>query len=115
MIKKISIKIGINTKFETISETKFDKKTKKGDLILDICNFYNSTNYISPIGSYEYLKNQQTNFKNINIIFQNYKHPCYKQIDDEFIPYIGIFDMLFNIGFKNALNIIRSGRNYENM
>ena len=37
-----------------------------------------------------------------------------EQLDDNFIPYIGIFDLLYNEGLENSLKIIRKGRKYEN-
>ncbi|WP_223280423.1 WbqC family protein [Virgibacillus halodenitrificans] len=38
-----------------------------------------------------------------------YNHPFYNQLGSGFIPYIGIYDLLFNEGFDNTLPIIRSG------
>ena len=42
-------------------------------------------------------------------MYSNYEHPIYNQVGKQFIGYIGIFDLLFNEGFENSLNIIRSG------
>ena len=43
------------------------------------------------------------NFKNagINIVFQNYNHPTYKQLYKNFIPNLSVLDLLFNYGTKS--------------
>jgi len=44
---------------------------------------------------------------NIELIFQNYNHPMYKQVYDPFIPYLSIVDLLFNEG-PSSLDIINN-------
>ena len=117
IITKISEKLKLNTKIMKLSETTYQKNKSKGDMILDICNYFHTTKYISPLGSKEYLDKVKNNFsdKNIDIYYQYYQHPIYNQIGDKFIPYLGIFDLLYNEGFENSAKIIRSGRKYLNM
>ena len=43
----------------------------------------------------------------------NYEHPEYRQEGEGFIPYIGIYDLLFNVGFSESLTYIQEG-NREN-
>jgi len=114
LITKISEKIGIKTEIIILSETNFKSNRKKGELILDICNYFNATDYISPAGAKEYLQNTKELFNkhNVNIKYQNYHHPTYNQIGNEFISYIGIIDLLYNEGFKVAKDIILQGREY---
>ena len=116
IITKISEKLKLNTKIIKLSETAYQKNKSKGDMILDICNYFHTTKYISPLGSKEYLDKVKNNFsdKNIDIYYQYYQHPIYNQIGDKFIPYLGIFDLLYNEGFENSAKIIRSGRKYLN-
>ena len=116
IIKNISQKLGINTKFTLLSKSDFNSDSKKGTLILDICKSFYTQTYVSPLGSYEYLQKSRDNFKksNIEVLYQMYKHPTYEQLSKEFIAYIGIFDLLYNHGFEASLEIIRNGRNYEN-
>ena len=115
IIKKIAEKLQINTEFIILSKTGFEQKSSKGDLILDICRYFNATDYISPLGSKEYLNKEIDNFNDsqIEIFYQYYEHPIYRQLGKEFIPYIGIFDLLYNEGFENSAKIIRSGRKYK--
>ena len=116
IIKKIVEKLKITTQILILSQTDYQKETDKGDLVLDICKYYNVKEYVSPLGSKNYLETVKEKFisKNINIYYQYYEHKEYKQLSEVFIPYIGIFDLLYNEGFENSINIIRKGRNYEN-
>ena len=115
IIKSISKKLQFNTEIITLSETSFNTNASKGELILDICEYNNTTEYISPLGSKDYLDKEieEFNKNSINIYYQYYQHPQYNQLGNEFIPYIGIFDLLYNEGFEHSKNIILSGRNYK--
>jgi len=115
IIKEIALKLKIDTEIIVLSKTDYKMESNKGDLILDICKYFTTTDYISPLGSKDYLETVKNKFKdeNIDIYYQYYNHPIYQQIGDEFIPYLGIFDLLYNEGFENSIKIIKSGRRYE--
>jgi len=114
LITKLANKIGINSEFIILSKTNFNSNKKKGDLILDICKFFKTNIYVSPIGAKEYMKEVLEKFKkeNIDVIFQNYNHPTYPQLSKNFLSHIGILDLIYNVGFEKAKDIIISGRNY---
>jgi hypothetical protein len=44
------------------------------------------------------------------VYYHDYTHPVYEQLHGDFLPYMGIIDLLFNVGFQNSLEVIRSGR-----
>ena len=48
--------------------------------------------------------------QNIKLFYHDFEHPLYMQVDNNFIPYLGIFDLIFNCGFDEALKKIRFGR-----
>jgi len=116
MIKKISNRIGIQTNISVLSETDFSSENKKSALLLDICKYFKATEYISPLGAKNYLEQDRSLFEreNIKITYQNYHHPKYPQLGTSFLPYMGILDLLYNVGLEESLNIIRKGRKYEN-
>lgn len=115
IIQKISQKFEFDTKFIVLSQSNFETDKAKGDLILDICKFYQTSEYISPLGSKEYLDKSLQDFidSKIEVFYQYYNHPIYNQLGKEFIPYIGIFDLLYNEGFEKSREIILSGREYK--
>ena len=77
------------------------------DKILYILKHLQSTKYISGDGegSKRYIDENLFKENNIELIWQNYKHPVYKQQFGEFIPYMSILDLIFNEGL-NSKNII---------
>jgi len=116
LIKAISEKIGISTKFIIASELG-EVNGKKDELLLSICKSLNCTIYLSPKGSSVYLKENCSGEKfkksGIDIFYQNYNHPVYNQIGNNFISHLGIFDLLFNEGFDRSFEIIKSGHSKE--
>lgn len=114
-ITSIAKKLLYTTEMITLSKIDFAFNSSKGNLILDICRFFSASDYISPIGSKTYLNDEIKKFKNANILiyYQKYHHPTYNQLGNNFIPYIGIVDLLYNEGFENSKKIILNGRCYE--
>jgi hypothetical protein len=114
IITAIAKKMGIETEIVTTSQLEKISEATKEDLVLDICEYFNAKQYVSPIGAKEYLEHGRKKFdkKNIEILYQIYHHPAYNQLGDTFIPYIGIFDLILNEGFERSMETIRSGRDY---
>ncbi|RXJ86225.1 WbqC family protein [Arcobacter sp. CECT 8985] len=48
--------------------------------------------------------------KNIDIVYQYYKHPIYNQVGENFIYQLGILDLLFNEGLESSKEIMLKGR-----
>ena len=84
---------------------------KRSQLLVNICETLGAGSYLSPIGSAGYLLAELNLFEeqNIEVSFQNYEHPQYRQQFGEFIPYASVLDLLFNEG-EHAGQIVRSGR-----
>jgi hypothetical protein len=47
--------------------------------------------------------------KGIDVVFQHYEHPQYRQLFPPFCPYASVLDLIFNEGDR-ALEILRKGR-----
>ena len=110
LIKWLKEEIGINT--EIYRSSKINIYGKKTDLLISICKYFNEKDYLSPIGSEKYINENNIFYENgINLIYQNYDHPIYKQMFGHFISYLSVLDLLFNEG-KRSLEIIRKGRKY---
>lgn len=78
-----------------------------GDRIMYLLKKLNATKYISGTGpgSMRYINEQEFKDNNIELIWQSYKHPSYKQLYGDFKPYMCILDLLFNEG-TNSKNIL---------
>lgn len=112
LIKQICSKIGIETKFIKSSDLK-SSEGKKDIRLVKICKELSAEHYLSPIGSSAYIElnspGGEFTKNNIKLNYQNYKHPIYPQLYGDFITHMSIVDLLFNVGFNDALSIIRSG------
>jgi len=99
--------LGIRTNIVRSSE--MDCQGNKSELLAHLCKQLNASIYISPPGSKEYM-DQSTVFKenNIEVMYHEYLHPTYNQINGEFEPFMSIVDLLFNCG-DLSLQIISSG------
>ena len=112
IVKKLCSKLNINTEIIVLSETNFNTNSLKGEQVLNICRFFEVSDYISPLGSKNYLDEviNVFNKNNLSVEYQHYWHPTYQQLGIKFIPYLGIFDLLYNEGFDSGSVIIKSGR-----
>ena len=112
-ITTISRMLDITTPFVKSSDLS-DISGAKGDLILNISKKMNASTYVSALGSKEYLEKNRESFNkaSIKLEYQYYQHPSYEQIGSDFIPYLGVLDLLFNEGIMNSKEIISKGRSF---
>jgi len=113
LIYAIKEKIGIKTK-TLRSSSLLGISGKKDVRLVNICKKLSMDTYVSPIGSSDYINSTslggQFIHDGINLFYQNYQHPVYKQNHSNFLSHMSVVDILFNYGFENSLDIIRSGR-----
>ena len=86
----------INTEFMMASQ--LPVSGKKGQLMLNICDHLSTTEYLTTVGSRNYLENHASQFvkSNIKISYHEFQHPTYEQKGGEFLPNMSILDLLFN-------------------
>ncbi|WP_332649057.1 WbqC family protein [Lysinibacillus sp. 54212] len=65
--------------------------------------------YISGTGAKVYNDENYFNERQIQLIYQNFKHPNYQQLFGDFLPNLSIIDMLFHCG-PETIEIIRKQR-----
>ena len=81
---------------------------EKSDLVLDMCKKLNARKYIFGSNGVDYVEPNSFKKNNIEIFFQHYNHPTYKQINGNFLPYMSVIDLLFNEG-PGSKSIILKG------
>ncbi len=71
------------------------------DIILQLCLKVGAKVYLSGPDGRTYLNLEDFESKGIKVIYHDYKHPEYTQLNStEFIPYMSSVDYLFNYGVK---------------
>ena len=78
---------------------------KKHDLILNLCKYFSADHYLSGALGADYLKVNDFTDAGIKIEYQEYIHPVYSQLWDNFEPNLSIVDYWMNCG--NELNILQ--------
>ena len=99
----------INTPRKKSSQLKIDDVSSQK--LLKICEKLNATTYRSGIMGKEYL--DENIFKNasIDVIYENFQHPTYNQLDSNFLPNMSIIDLLFNEG-NNSRQILQNSKDF---
>lgn len=98
--------LDINVEYHKSSELNFEGH--KSDLVLDMCKKLEAKLFIFGALGRDYAKEEDFSQKGIKIYFQDYNHPAYPQLYNNFLPYMSIVDLLFNCGDK-SLEILMQG------
>ena len=80
----------------------------KSELVLDMCKKLGASKYIFGRMGQSYACEESFARNKIELIFQEYKHPIYRQLYGKFIANMSVLDLLFNEG-RNSLNKIMYG------
>lgn len=97
--------LGFNMEFLRASE--LNPHGKRSDLVLNICKLANADTYISGPTGRDYLKVDDFCKCGIEVVFNDFEHPFYKQYNrDDFTPYLSVIDLLFNYSPEEARDII---------
>ena len=103
LIEFITRAMGIHCDF--IRSSELDIEGGQTEDIIKICRQVGATDYVSGTGCFEFFEPEQFRGTGINLHFQLFEHPTYKQIGDGFIPNMCVLDLLFNCG-ERSLEIL---------
>ena len=76
------------------------------DRLIDICKSVGADTYLSGQDGANYMNLDRFKENNIQVIFQEFNHPFYPQLYNEFQSHLSVVDLLFNCG-PESLEIIR--------
>lgn len=97
-----------NIEIEIIYASILKPVGKNNEFLVDILRKVNATTYLSGIGARNYYNPEPFENANIEVIWQDFKHPFYPQLYGDFIPYLSSIDLLFNCGIVKSREILRS-------
>ena len=107
--KKLFDILGI--KIKTYISSELDVHEKDPNLrLIKLCKKIKATTYLSGIGGKNYLNEDLFNNNKIKLEYQNFKHPVYLQLYDDFIENMSIIDIILNHE-KKSLKIIEESNN----
>ncbi len=101
--------LNIDTKIISSSEICNNKNFNGTEKIFYILDQLKATKYVSSNGpgSLRYINEKQFEEKNIDLIWQEFNHPQYKQMFGDFKSHLSIIDLLFNHG-PESIKYIKS-------
>ena len=100
MLNALSIHVKV------LKSSEMNVEGNKGDLLLGICRKVGAEVYLSGISGRDYLDLSMFAQAGIEVRFQKFFHPIYKQIHDPFFPCMSSVDLLFNYG-PDSLDVIK--------
>jgi hypothetical protein len=92
--------LGIQIPIVKLSD--FKVEGRKSELLIRACKAVGADTYLSGSGGKQYMELSQFEAADVNVIWQEFTHPAYKQLFPElaFIPNLSILDVLFCCGLE---------------
>jgi hypothetical protein len=87
-------------------------RSRKSELVLDLCREVGARHYISGMHGRDYLDVEAFAAQGIGVSFQDYKHPSYEQGRSGFEPYMSVIDLLFHHG-PESRDILCAGQELQ--
>jgi hypothetical protein len=101
LIKAIATMIGLDTKFKETSDLP-EISFKGTKALVEFCKLVNADTYLSGLSGKHYIDEKLFEDANINLIYQDFKYPVYKQFNSkEFHSVMSIIDVIFNCGHES--------------
>jgi hypothetical protein len=91
--------LGIDRKIQRSSQLGIEGE--QSGRLLDICRHFKADRYLSGDSAQNYLDIEAFAQQGVQVEWQSYQHPVYRQLHGEFIPYLSIIDLVMNLGEKS--------------
>ena len=110
LIKRIRNALGIKTALH-VASLMIGEELSGLNHIIELLKIMKADTYISGTGegSKRYIDPEVFKKNNIKLKWQEFEHPIYPQLGNEFIPGLSIIDLLFNCG-PESLNILMGNK-----
>ncbi|HDK7159464.1 TPA: WbqC family protein [Clostridium botulinum] len=103
----------LRVKTQIYNDKDFEFEGNKTKLLIDMCKKLDCDTYLSNKGSENYVETEEFTKVNLNHKYLNFIGKEYKQCFRDFIPYLSILDMLFNIGHLETRKVLDNLNNYK--
>lgn len=79
----------------------------KVDRLIRICQRFHADTFYEGASGKNYIDEAAFAEHGIQVVYQEYRHPVYRQLHGDFIPYLSVIDLLFNHG-PESLDILKN-------
>jgi len=77
--------------------------------LIEICRHFGASRYLSGNAAKAYLDIEMFDKARIEVVWQDYVHPRYRQLHGEFVPYLSALDLVLNMGPESP-KVMRENR-----
>jgi len=105
IVRKLAKILGIDTPIYVASELG-EFPQDPDERLIAITKHFGSDTYLAGTGGRGYMDLAKYHERGIKVIFQDFKHPVYRQLFDGFEQFMSVIDLIYNHGDK-SLTILR--------
>lgn len=103
-IKKLANCLGMNNK-KIVRSSSLDVRGERIERLVTLCKIFKADVFYEGAAGKNYIDSKHFEEQGIRVEFQDYEHPVYNQLHGDFVPYLSVIDLLFNLG-PESLSII---------
>jgi hypothetical protein len=108
VVRKLAALLGIATPLHVASELPTFPEDPDERLIA-VTRHFGADTYLAGSGGNDYMDLDKYETAGIQVVFQEYRHPEYRQMFGKFEPFMSVVDLIYNHG-RDSIEIIRRGR-----
>ncbi len=97
LIERLSAALGLD-QGSAVKASDFDLREDPTDRLIDICKSLNADTYLSGQDGGNYMDLERFKQSGIRVVIQDFNHPVYPQIFNDFRSHMSVVDLLFNCG-----------------
>lgn len=103
-IERTADALGLSQK-PAVKSSQLELREDPTDRLIDICKEVKADTYLAGQDGMKYMDLERFKENGIGVIIQDFKHPVYPQMFNDFQSHMSVVDLLFNCG-PESLNII---------
>ena len=104
LITELANCLGMNDK-KIVRSSSLGVRGGRIERLTTMCKIFKADIFYEGTAGGNYIDEKHFEEHGIMVEFQDYKHPVYKQLHGDFVPYLSVIDLLFNIG-PESLSVI---------
>jgi len=104
LIERLKAAIGLEQR-PTVKSSDFNLGEDPTDRLIDICHALKADTYLAGRDGTRYMDMERFKQSGIKVIVQNFNHPVYPQVFQDFQSHMSVVDLLFNCGAKSLEKI----------
>ncbi len=89
--------LGLNNK-KIVRSSSLNVRGNRVERLVTFCQIFKANIFYEGAAGRNYINIKDFEAQGIKVEFQDYNHPVYNQLHGDFVPYLSVIDLLFNLG-----------------